>query len=449
MCKLSHYGNCDEETKNNEYCIFHKPNKNEDEAREFYEKFLKRFKHHKEKIAIGKKLRYIFREKMYCAGFIFPEIPEDIDFSFEYAIFEKEVSFLKAIFEGETRFVGTTFKDQITFYETIFEGYVAFGEPLSKTIFEKMVWFNKTIFKKIVKFDAVFKEFVYFVGTAFEKPVSFGDFLSITIFEKDVKFEGASFKESVIFGAIFKEAVGFRRVTFGDFADFSIKKDEKYKFYNKLTFLSVTFNGGVNIDIPSEWFKLPQAEAEARRVQRLFYEKEGRRDDADRMFLRERRALRKIKKQEMKNRLEKMLKIILHLSKIKEIFKKAINEEDKERQKNVLLYFPHTILSILGIGVEFFLADLTCEYGTNWRRAILLWSGVVLALFPFLYFISNGVKVGSFLDYFYFSIVTATTLGYGDFHPIGIGKILASVEAIFGTFMWAVYIAVFARKYMR
>jgi len=36
--------------------------------------------------------------------------------------------------------------------------------------------------------------------------------------------------------------------------------------------------------------------------------------------------------------------------------------------------------------------------------------------------------------------VTVTTLGYGDFHPIGIGKIFASMEAI--SFMWAVYIAV-------
>ena len=76
----------------------------------------------------------------------------------------------------------------------------------------------------------------------------------------------------------------------------------------------------------------------------------------------------------------------------------------------------------------------------SWRRAILLWISVVLVVFPFLYAVFNGVEVDSIGDYIYFSVVTATTLGYGDFHPIGIGKIFASMEAI--SFMWAAYIAV-------
>jgi hypothetical protein len=54
-----------------------------------------------------------------------------------------------------------------------------------------------------------------------------------------------------------------------------------------------------------------------------------------------------------------------------------------------------------------------------------------------------------FLDYEYFSVVTATTLGYGDYHPIGVGRAIASLEALFGMFMWAVFLTVFARKYMR
>lgn len=39
MCKLEVFGDCDPETKNQEYCIFHKPNKTEEEAREFWKKF--------------------------------------------------------------------------------------------------------------------------------------------------------------------------------------------------------------------------------------------------------------------------------------------------------------------------------------------------------------------------------------------------------------------------
>jgi len=100
--------------------------------------------------------------------------------------------------------------------------------------------------------------------------------------------------------------------------------------------------------------------------------------------------------------------------------------------------------------LEFLLADLTCEYGTNWKRPVILWIFLVFIIFPLLYFIFGGItRVSSPWDYLYFSIVTATTLGYGDLQPIGWCRLIASTEAIFGTFMWAVFLVVFARKYMR
>ncbi len=100
--------------------------------------------------------------------------------------------------------------------------------------------------------------------------------------------------------------------------------------------------------------------------------------------------------------------------------------------------------------LEFIIADWSCSYGTSWVQPIYNWIVNVLLLFPFLYHISGGiVGASSPWDYWYFSIVTATTLGYGDMHPIGYAKIFASLEAIFGMFMWAVFLTVFARKYMR
>jgi len=105
------------------------------------------------------------------------------------------------------------------------------------------------------------------------------------------------------------------------------------------------------------------------------------------------------------------------------------------------------------VGFEWLFADLTCKYGTDWKRPIMIWLFAVNVLFPVLFFVTNSVQgisnSLSFLDYEYFSIVTATTLGYGDYHPIGVGRAIASVEALFGMFMWAVFLTVFARKYMR
>jgi len=102
---------------------------------------------------------------------------------------------------------------------------------------------------------------------------------------------------------------------------------------------------------------------------------------------------------------------------------------------------------------EWLFADLTCKYGTDWKRPIMIWLAAVNIFFPLLFFLTRSVEgisgTMSFLDYEYFSVVTATTLGYGDYHPIGVGRIIASVEALFGMFMWAVFLTVFARRYMR
>lgn len=121
---------------------------------------------------------------------------------------------------------------------------------------------------------------------------------------------------------------------------------------------------------------------------------------------------------------------------------------------------------------EWLIADLTCQYGTNWKRPLVGWIGFVLVIFPILYVASSAVNGSSALIYNndssavlvfgttsdnllsllrveYFSIVTATTLGYGDMQPLGLAKVFASIEAIFGMLMWAIFLAVFTRKYMR
>lgn len=94
-------------------------------------------------------------------------------------------------------------------------------------------------------------------------------------------------------------------------------------------------------------------------------------------------------------------------------------------------------------------------YGTKWERVLITWFVVVLGC-AFLFWVGNGIEantlktVNSLWQNIYFSVVTATTLGYGDYHPKpGFYQVLASIEAIFGTFMWAAFIVIFARKYMR
>jgi len=50
----------------------------------------------------------------------------------------------------------------------------------------------------------------------------------------------------------------------------------------------------------------------------------------------------------------------------------------------------------------------------------------------------------------YFSFVTFTTLGYGDVRPCeGVGRVLASAEAVFGFVLMSLFLVCFVRKFSR
>jgi hypothetical protein len=55
-------------------------------------------------------------------------------------------------------------------------------------------------------------------------------------------------------------------------------------------------------------------------------------------------------------------------------------------------------------------------------------------------------------DYFlnvYFSVVTFTTLGYGDFSPISYGRMIAATQALTGLFMTSLFLVTFVRRFSR
>jgi len=100
-----------------------------------------------------------------------------------------------------------------------------------------------------------------------------------------------------------------------------------------------------------------------------------------------------------------------------------------------------------------YLMEKLCGYGTDWALAVQWWGGVIL-VFSAIYFLlsfsgNSGIKIAPqeglvetsnalslLANSLYFSVITITTLGYGDIHPIGIAKLFAALEAIIGTFFW-------------
>ena len=77
-------------------------------------------------------------------------------------------------------------------------------------------------------------------------------------------------------------------------------------------------------------------------------------------------------------------------------------------------------------------------------QVLLLYLTVILTFAVLFYSIPGQVpKVhGNILESIYFSVVTITTLGYGDIYPHGsFGKLLVSIEAIFGIIIIGLFLS--------
>ena len=180
-------------------------------------------------------------------------------------------------------------------------------------------------------------------------------------------------------------------------------------------------------------FKKPQAQEEACRTARKTQERIGNRVSADYHFYREMEAKRKQKYKMFS--LKPILKLI-HKLRLEKLVGKHINSLEKKRS----IYWGFLELPIQCI----------FGYGVHPWRVIATWLVTVFVL-AFVYWLGQGVVAAdSFWECLYFSVVTAATPGYGGYTPApGVYQLLATSEAIIGTFMWATFIVTFARKYMR
>lgn len=108
--------------------------------------------------------------------------------------------------------------------------------------------------------------------------------------------------------------------------------------------------------------------------------------------------------------------------------------------------------------------DLFCGYGEAPIRVIgfsmgLIFICALLYLFTGLSYdgnihvfnLNNGFSANLtlFFNCVYYSVVTFTTLGYGDFTPIGFSRAIAAIEAFTGSFTIALFVVVFVKKMTR
>jgi len=133
-----------------------------------------------------------------------------------------------------------------------------------------------------------------------------------------------------------------------------------------------------------------------------------------------------------------------------------IRKELTMRRHQMPKYSFHRIISKM--------IDLFCGYGEAPLRVIGFSMGLIIVCAIFYLFtglsydgkihvfeLSNDFTSNLYLFFncIYYSVVTFTTLGYGDFTPIGFSRAIAAIEAFTGSFTIALFVVVFVKKMTR
>jgi len=192
-----------------------------------------------------------------------------------------------------------------------------------------------------------------------------------------------------------------------------------------------------------------------------YFREDGLYDLSGIFFIGEYRARGKIQK------VNYLLSFYSILFRIRYFFDKKINQlirKKKDKQNFSKYKFSSTLSKDLRDLIDNLLGWIgnnilagTSLYGESASKVLLT---AILTIFVYAgFYSSRGGVTGqgmlhpthNFLTSLYFSIVTFTTLGYGDLHPVSsIGmRLLAGSEAFLGAFILAYFVVVVSRKIMR
>ncbi len=426
------------------------------------------------------------------------------DALFGHAIFEEETLFQETTFEREAWLRSILFKKEVQFWNATFKGAAWFGN----TIFNGKAWFRSAIFRREARFyHATFEGEASFQDTTFTGAVWFDEarFLEYALISPKYIETGVSFKHAVMEN-ISLSPLHLKENAQIDFAEARIRnadirrgdlqnhiKQESSKDYAgaeeiylllKNNFHTIgryddeswAFTKEKNMKRKSYWCFREEHKVQElgekwkdrcikdcfypvlfclecipeylvsywivgawQRIRRMLpYEYDAR---SFRQHVRRARV-------RMQSKINEFSNFVVSKKKEEKLSELSFQERLKAlwfylkypvKHRPPLRYFTSTFLKYL--------------YGWGeWPWLIFVWCFVTVFVCSFIYAFgstivtSQGVYVTSYLKKLYFSGITFTALGYGDYSPIGWARVLAFFESFLGVFFIALFVFSFARR---
>ncbi len=409
--------------------------------------------------------------------------------------FLRDADFAHATFSGYASFVMAEFSGEANFTDTTFSEYAGLGATFSGNV-------NFTISEFLGDADfthATFSENADFAISEFSGEANFTD----TTFSGDSNFVMAKFLGNA----------DFAHVTFSENADFTISKFLGETNFTDTTFLGDSnFNNAEltgkfvfipkksetiifkdtyfsdNVRIKADMSKCSFANSNIERI-----------DMTDSIWIVDSKPKNSYSAliEWFKNKIgisdtsiiiweERQGKLSSNWSKLESIYRRLKQSSQKFGDNDTAGKFYYQEMEckrkqLKGIGKFFwyFFYKKLCGYGE--RPFNVIWASGLIIFVSSLFFFYWGIELSEsvvlnlparLIDYkpifnfqwvttnfdkvfrdwlvcLYTSVITFTTLGYGDVNPIGWSRIVASVEAGIGIIMTAVFIFVFTRKMLR
>lgn len=447
----------------------------------------------------------IFKNAEFFGGAKFQDtkFSENVDFENAKFFGEGEIDFRKSKFFGTVQLDNSKFWGNVNFHGSKFDEEVAFRHMrfYGKADFEKVVFSSKTTFNNIrffketkfceaqfsgnVEFFKVkFFEEINFVCAEFSKKVEFWkvDFFGKADFFKSKFFGDVDFYKDKFFGEThfwlskFHQEASFKAIQFykkfhffyaefagsAKFEDFTLKEYDSFKVNNTYFF---------DVDGLFEFIKKNEKEFKYQYVKKIPFKKRPAKKKIELIkinLIRKKKPIPKFLKKKIayivktwKFFLKKIIRITEFLP---ENFTLILGEKVTARypiisrkiKDDMYLLGYKKNRSLIQIPL-WWLWWLLADFGRSflrWAISSMIFASLFALIFHFGIgpesFCIKSLPKTSFLTMLYYSIVTFTTLGFGDITPTTTGaSILVMLEVILGYIMLGGLISIFANKLAR